>query len=163
MRYAFTGWKKKIQNKLLHCDLHEHWFGHHLFLVEHYSMVEQASKMAQPGIKYNINKFGIKRCRILSSFRWEKKSCFISFWEKKSYSYLSKVQYFWHKSKVFIKTKDKTLQSNAVSSILFLVYIARFIDLTHQVSVLPSCRNQPIDLHSNSAIDWFLYEGNTGT
>ena len=28
--------------------------------------------------------------------------------------------------------------------------------------VLPSYRNQSIDLHSKS-IDWFLYEGNTGT
>ena len=34
--------------------------------------------------------------------------------------------------------------------------------LTHKVSVLPSYRNQSIDLHSKS-IDWFLYEGNTGT
>ena len=29
------------------------------------------------------------------------------------------------------------------------------------MSVLPSYRNQSIDLHSKS-IDWFLYEGNTG-
>ena len=28
--------------------------------------------------------------------------------------------------------------------------------------MLPSYRNQSIDLHSKS-IDWFLYEGNTGT
>ena len=34
--------------------------------------------------------------------------------------------------------------------------------LTHEVPVLPSYRNQLIDLHSKS-IDWFLYEGNTGT
>ena len=34
--------------------------------------------------------------------------------------------------------------------------------LTHLVPVLPSYRNQSIDLHSKS-IDWFLYEGNTGT
>ena len=34
--------------------------------------------------------------------------------------------------------------------------------LTHQVLVLPSYRNQSIDLQSKS-IDWFLYEGNTGT
>ena len=29
------------------------------------------------------------------------------------------------------------------------------------MSVLPSYRNQSIDLH-NKLIDWFLYEGNTG-
>ena len=29
------------------------------------------------------------------------------------------------------------------------------------MSVLPSDRNQSVDLHSKS-IDWFLYEGNTG-
>ena len=29
------------------------------------------------------------------------------------------------------------------------------------MSLLPSYRNQPIDLYSKS-IDWFLYEGNTG-
>ena len=34
--------------------------------------------------------------------------------------------------------------------------------LTHEVPVLPSYRNQSIDLYSKS-IDWFLYEGNTGT
>ena len=34
--------------------------------------------------------------------------------------------------------------------------------LTHQVPVLPSYRNQSIDLHSKS-IYWFLYEGNTGS
>ena len=34
--------------------------------------------------------------------------------------------------------------------------------LTHKVSVLPSYRIQSVDLHSKS-IDWFLYEGNTGT
>ena len=34
--------------------------------------------------------------------------------------------------------------------------------LTHYVSVLPSYRNQSIDLLCKS-IDWFLYEGNTGT
>ena len=34
--------------------------------------------------------------------------------------------------------------------------------LTHQVPVLPSYRNQSIDLLCES-IDWFLYEGNTGT
>ena len=28
------------------------------------------------------------------------------------------------------------------------------------MQVLPSYKNQPIDLHSQS-IDWFLYEGNT--
>ena len=28
--------------------------------------------------------------------------------------------------------------------------------------MLPSYKNQSIDLHSKS-IDWFLYEGNTGT
>ena len=33
--------------------------------------------------------------------------------------------------------------------------------LTHYMPVLPSYRNQSIDLHSKS-IDWFLYEGNTG-
>ena len=34
--------------------------------------------------------------------------------------------------------------------------------LTHEVQVLPSYRNQSIDLLCKS-IDWFLYEGNTGT
>ena len=34
--------------------------------------------------------------------------------------------------------------------------------LTHYVPVLPSYRNQSIDLLCKS-IDWFLYEGNTGT
>ena len=37
-----------------------------------------------------------------------------------------------------------------------------FIKLTHQVPVLPSYRNQSIDVPSK-LIDWFLYEGNTGT
>ena len=35
------------------------------------------------------------------------------------------------------------------------------ISLTHQMPVLPSYRNQSIDLHRKS-IDWFLYEGNSG-
>ena len=35
-------------------------------------------------------------------------------------------------------------------------------NLTHKVPVLPSNRNQSIDLQSKSS-DWFLYEGNTGT
>ena len=35
-------------------------------------------------------------------------------------------------------------------------------NLTHKVPVLPSTRNQSIDLQSKSS-DWFLYEGNTGT
>ena len=34
--------------------------------------------------------------------------------------------------------------------------------LTHSVSVLPSYRNQSIDLMCKS-VDWFLYEGNAGT
>ena len=34
--------------------------------------------------------------------------------------------------------------------------------LTHYVPLLPSYRNQSIDLLCKS-IDWFLYEGNTGT
>ena len=34
--------------------------------------------------------------------------------------------------------------------------------LSHKVPVLPSYRNQLIDLLWKS-IDWFLYEGNTGT
>ena len=34
--------------------------------------------------------------------------------------------------------------------------------IKNQVSVLPSYRNQSIDLHSKS-IDWFLYEENTVT
>ena len=34
--------------------------------------------------------------------------------------------------------------------------------LTHEVPVLPSYRSQSIDLLCKS-IDWFLYEGNTGT
>ena len=34
--------------------------------------------------------------------------------------------------------------------------------LMHSVPVLPSYKNQSIDLHSKS-VDWFLYEGNTGT
>ena len=38
----------------------------------------------------------------------------------------------------------------------------RMLYLTHQVPVLPSYRNQSIELHSK-LIDWFLYEGNTGT
>ena len=33
--------------------------------------------------------------------------------------------------------------------------------LTHQTPVLPSYRNQSIDLRSKS-VDWFLYENNTG-
>ena len=33
--------------------------------------------------------------------------------------------------------------------------------LTHWLPVLPSYRNQLIDLHSKS-VDWFLYEDNTG-
>ena len=33
--------------------------------------------------------------------------------------------------------------------------------LSHKMPVLPSYRNQSIDLHSKS-IEWFLYEGNTG-
>ena len=37
-----------------------------------------------------------------------------------------------------------------------------FTQLTHEVPVLPSYRNQSIDLHSKS-VDCFLYEGNTGT
>ena len=37
---------------------------HYVYII----MVELASKMAQSGIKYNTNKFGIKRCRIWSSF-----------------------------------------------------------------------------------------------
>ena len=36
------------------------------------------------------------------------------------------------------------------------------LDLTHSVPVLPSYRNESIDLLCKS-IDWFLYEGNTGT
>ena len=36
------------------------------------------------------------------------------------------------------------------------------IKLTHYVPVLPSYRNQSIDLHSKS-IHWFLYEGNNST
>ena len=35
------------------------------------------------------------------------------------------------------------------------------VSLTHLMPVLPSYRNQSIDLQSKS-IDWFLYEGNTG-
>ena len=34
--------------------------------------------------------------------------------------------------------------------------------LTHQVPVLPSYKNQSIDLPCKS-VDWFQYEGNTGT
>ena len=34
-----------------------------------------------------------------------------------------------------------------------------FFNLTHSVQMLPSYRNQSIDLHSKS-VDWFLYEGN---
>ena len=34
--------------------------------------------------------------------------------------------------------------------------------LTHLMPVLPSYRNQSIDLQSKS-IDWFLYEGGTDT
>ena len=34
--------------------------------------------------------------------------------------------------------------------------------LTHWMPVLPSYRNKSINLHRKS-VDWFLYEGNTGT
>ena len=37
-----------------------------------------------------------------------------------------------------------------------------FLNLTHYVPVLPSYINQSID-SDNKYIDWFLYEGNTGT
>ena len=33
-----------------------------------------------------------------------------------------------------------------------------YMNLTHQVPMLPSYRNQSIDFQSKS-IDWFLYEG----
>ena len=51
---------------------------------------------------------------------------------------------------------DKFHLSKSVSELSFLTF------LTHQVPVLPSYRNQSTDLHSKS-IDWFLYEGNSGT
>ena len=38
----------------------------------------------------------------------------------------------------------------------------RILNVIHLVPVLPSYRNQSIDLLSKS-IDWFLYEGNTST
>ena len=41
------------------------------------------------------------------------------------------------------------------------VNLFSYLALTHEIPVLPSYRNQSIDLHSKS-IDWFLYEGNTG-
>ena len=36
------------------------------------------------------------------------------------------------------------------------------MDINPVSAMLPSYRNQPIDLHSKS-IDWFLYESNIGT
>ena len=47
-------------------------------------------------------------------------------------------------------------------SIKYLWYRVLLNPLTHEVPVFPSYRNQQIDLYCKS-IDWFLYEGNTGT
>ena len=44
---------------------------------------------------------------------------------------------------------------------LFLLEEHLSFTLTHYVPVLPSYRNQSIDLLCKS-IDWFLYEGSTG-
>ena len=58
---------------------------------------------------------------------------------------------------------NKKLMTLLRKTFLFsILWEIRVESLTNYVPVLPSYRNQGIDLHRKS-IDWFLYEGNTGT
>ena len=62
--------------------------------------------------------------------------------------------------KFFVKTYEK-YNFDIFSEILRDRSQISPLILTHEMPVLPSYRNQPIDLLCKS-IDWFLYEGNIG-
>ena len=60
------------------------------------------------------------------------------------------------------KQEFKVIHQDAPTISMDLVPMSSLLTLTHYVQVLPSDGNQSTDLQSKS-IDWFLYEGNTGT
>ena len=94
----------------------------------------------------------------------------VSSWGAPIFNFSMKLKYEWSGRKTvcvwlfyyFNFERNYVLKSKILCILLNKNINLNNITLTHSVPLLPSYRNQSIDVLCKS-IDWFLYEGNTGT